>query len=59
MHDDKDLSVQVLKSGDYGYDLEGTADVEQNLLMLVKVWHPDTWVLEPPRELWVKKSSTL
>jgi hypothetical protein len=59
MHDDKDLSVQILMPGDYGYDQEGTVELESDVLILVKVWHPDTWELEPPRELWIRRSSTL
>ena len=35
------------------------AELEESLLILVKVWQSDTWELGPPIELWVKRGSTL
>lgn len=50
MHDDKEIAIQIVKD-DEPDDLKH--------LIMTKFWNTQTWDLDMPRELWVKKSATV
>jgi hypothetical protein len=55
MHDDKEVAVQIIPDP----SLADTATQEESHFVMVKLWHPDTWLLDAPFELWISKMASL
>ena len=50
MHDDKEIAIQLV---------DPALEQADRLLVMIKQYHPSTWELDTPVEVWVNRSSTL
>jgi hypothetical protein len=54
MYDDKEVSIQITQQAD-----NETADLDKKHLIMIKYWHPVTWGLDDPIEIWLDKDANL
>ena len=51
MHDDKEVAIQILEQPE--------ETVEDKLIVMIKQYHPETWTLDAPMEIWLPKHASL
>ena len=57
MFDGKEIAIQILS--DQEIEEQGTDIDEDCYLMMVKEWDPAEWTISNPKEIFIKKNSTL
>ena len=50
MHDDKEVAIQIV---------DPAQEQNEKLIVMVKQFHPDTWQLDAPVEVWLDRNASL